>query len=252
MFYLQPQKLGKITISPAIVEINGEVISSNEITIDVIKGTAKQDKKPQGTKSRKDADLLGERLYLKVEVDKKNVYQNEQIIVTYKLYFRVQVRSYNLEKVPSFTDFWKEEFKLPSQPPINQEIVNGISFQVATLSKVALFPTRSGELTIDPLSISVDALVKTRQRSRSIFDSFFDDPFGRTVRETLSTKSLKINVKPLPANGQPNDFTGVVGKYSFGVKSDKNELKVNEASSIKITISGQHKITKTSNAQSAT
>lgn len=238
-FYLMPQKEGVFQIAPAKLEIDGEILSSNSIEVKVVKSSGQQQIKDPKIQKRNDQELLGENLYLKTFVDRKNVFQNQQILVEYKLYFRVSVRSYNVDKIPANQGFWMEEFKLTSQPPISTEIINGITYQVATLRKIALFPTRSGKLTIEPMIISVDALVKSKRRSRSIFDNFFEDPFGRTVRKTLTSKPVSINVKPLPSLNQPSDFDGVVGKYNMSLKVDKTELKANEAVSVKLTIRGE-------------
>jgi len=237
-FYLRPQKEGKFSIAAATLEVDDETISSNIIQITVAKGTVKTQPQQKSPKSRKDEDLLGENLYLKTFVDKKSVYQNQQILVEYKLYFRVDVRSYNIEKVPANPGFWMEEFKLPSQPRVSNEIINGITYRTATLRKVALFPTRSGELTIEPMTISLDAVVKQKRKSRSIFDDFFDDPFGRTVKTSVSSQAIKIDVRSLPKNGQPSDFEGIVGRYNISLKADKSELKANEAVSLQLSIRG--------------
>ncbi len=241
-FYLQAQQEGQFTIPPATVTKDGKTISSNEIVVTVVKGQAQPGSAqpaPGQPRSIRDTEIAGENLFLKAEVDKRNVYQNEQITVIYKLYFRVNVRSYNYEKMPTNAGFWTEEYTLPSQPAINNEVVNGVSYQVATLRKVALFPTQSGELTIEPLVVSVDALVKRQTRSRSFFDSFFEDPFGTTVRKSLSSKPITIRVKPLPESNRPAGFANDVGRYTLTATLDKRELKVNEAASVKMTISGE-------------
>jgi hypothetical protein len=241
-FYLSPQKEGKFVIPEATLDVDDETISSNTIEISVVKGSAPAKPQPQSPKNRTDEDILGENLYLKAFVDKKSVYQNQQLLVEYKLYFRIDVRSYNIDKLPTNTGFWMEEFKLPSQPRVSNEIINGVTYRVATLRKVALFPTRSGEISIEPMTISLDAVVKQKRRSRSIFDDFFDDPFGRTVKTTVSSQPLKIEVKPLPKTGRPSDFDGVVGRYNISIKADKKELKANEAVSIKLSLQGDGNI----------
>ena len=241
-YILMPRNLGKYIIPKIEMEIDGKNYESNSITIEVVKQKAKTPNQQQQTNSSTDEELLGENLYLKALVNKRNVFQNEQVLVTYKLYFRVTVRSYNFDKIPANPGFWLEEFKLPGQPEISREIVNGVEYQVATLRQVALFPTQSGELTIEPLVITVDALVKQKTRSRSVFDSFFDDPFGRTVRQTVSSNPIKINVKDLPAKGKPANFNGIVGKYSMSLTADKRQVKANDAVSLKLNIAGEGNI----------
>jgi hypothetical protein len=241
-YILMPRNIGKHIIPKIVMEIDGKNYESNAISIDVVKQKAKKQKKQPTAKASTDEDLLGENLYLKAHVNKRNVYQNELVLVTYKLYFRLTVRSYNFDKIPANPGFWMEEFKLPGQPEISREIVNGVEYQVATLRQVALFPTQSGELTIEPLVISVDALVKRKTRSRSLFDSFFDDPFGRTVRQSLNSNSIKINVKEFPEKGKPGNFNGVVGKYSITLSADKIQVKANDAVSLKLNILGEGNI----------
>jgi hypothetical protein len=241
-YYLQPKKVGTFKVEAAEVDINDQTIRSNEIDIEVVKGSSTSQPSTTTPKSSSDPDILGESIYLKSTVSRRNVYQNEPVIVQYKLYFKVNVRRTYPGKQPAYPGFWTEKFDLPSQPPVETEIVNGVSYNVATIEKVALFPTRSGELEIDPLTITVDAVVQQRRRSRSLFDDFFNDPFGRTVRQTVSTEPVKIRVKPLPAGGKPASFNGAVGKYSFALDVDKTELTVNEATSIMLRLSGEGNI----------
>jgi hypothetical protein len=237
-YIFQPRRLGKITIPPATLETASGQVSSNSIELTITKSAPKPKQNNIGPQSSSDSEISGENLFLKVEANKKNVYQNEQVILTYKLYFRVNVRSLGEEKKPANTGFWTEEFKIPMQPVIETEVVNGIAYQVALIRKVAVFPTRSGKLEIDPMVIRVDAVVKRQRNSRSIFDSLFDDPFGRTVQKILSSKSLVLNVKPIPKTNKPANFTGDVGRYTLSITPDKTELRANEAVSVKVKVSG--------------
>jgi hypothetical protein len=239
-YILQAQNLGKVTIAPATVEVNGKIIASNKIEIEVVKADNKPPQQNQPA-SRKDQEISGGDLYLQAQVDKKNVYQNEQIVITYVLYYRsVSVRSYNLEKMPANPGFWTEDFDIPSQPTVESEIINGVAYNKAVLKKAALFPTQSGELSLEPMTVTLAVLQK--KRTRSIFDSFFGDPFGRTVQKTIASKPVKINVKPLPAQQKPSDFTGAVGKYTLAVKSDKKTPETNEAVAITLSLSGRGNI----------
>jgi len=239
-FYLRPRKEGKLVIGKASLDLNGKTITTEEITVTVKKGgtSTSQSGVRDAPKSRSDADIAGETLYLKTVVSKKNVFLGEQIIVEYKLYFRVNVRGYNLDKYPANAGFWTEEFKMPPQPSVENEIINGLNFNVATLKKAALFPTQSGKLKIEPIQVTLEAVVKERRKRRSIFDSFFDDPFGRTVQKTITSKPISIKVSPLPEEGKPPEFNGTVGRYKFNTSIDKNEAHVNEAVSLKIRLSG--------------
>ncbi|MHB2155484.1 BatD family protein [Calditrichota bacterium GD2] len=242
-YYLQPKKKGQLNIPPATVKRKGKTLKSNAITITVVDQpqTAQKPSRQRKTpKKTTDRDLLGQSIYLKTEVSKRKAYVGEQIVVAYKLYFRVNVSGYDFKKLPSNPGFWTEEFEMPAQPIISSEIVNGLNYNVATIRKIAIFPTQSGELTLEPISVMVEARVQ--RRSRSIFDSFFDDPFGRVVQKTLSSKPIKIKVMELPQEGRPADFNGAVGRYNLDVKIDKTDVKTNDAVSLKVTIAGEGNI----------
>ncbi len=241
-YYLQPRKKGKLIIAPARVTYKGKEYQSNAITITVTAASQKanahaQTKTPPKTTSK---DILGQSIYLKTVVSKRKAYVGEEIIVKYKLYFRVNVRGYDFQKLPSFPGFWAEDFQMRSQPTIENEIVNGLNYNVATIRKVALFPTQSGQLTIEPVSVVVEAQV--HRRSTSIFDSFFDDPFGNVVQKTITSKPIKIEVMDLPKEGQPADFSGAVGRYTLSASVDKTKAKTNEAIALHVTISGKGNI----------
>ena len=243
-FYLQAQKEGQLTIGAVTLNYEGKRYSSGPVTINVVKNksVAPSPAQRKPAPSREDSEISGQSIYLKTTVSKRNVYLGEQIILTYKLYFRTNLRGYDFKKLPTNPGFWKEEFKLPAQPVIENEVVNGMRYNVVTLRKQALFPTQTGELRIDPMEIVVEALVRKRRSSRSLFDSFFDDPFGRTIQKTVIGKALTIKVKPLPEQGKPANFSGAVGNYNFKVLADKKRVKANEPITVKLIVSGSGNI----------
>lgn len=242
-YILQPKKKGTLAIPPAKVKYKGKTYQSNAITITVTNQPQRssaitgQRKAPRQTKSK---DILGQSIYLKTVVSKRRAYVGEQIVVEYKLYFRVNVHGYDFKKLPSFPGFWTEDFQMPSQPTIENEIVNGLNYNVATIRKIALFPAQSGELTLQPITIVVEAQV--RRRSSNIFDSFFEDPFGSIVQKTLSSKPIKIQAMELPQEGRPADFSGAVGNFKLNVSVDKKTAKTNEAIDLRVKVSGQGNI----------
>ncbi len=240
-FYLRPKKEGKFIIGKAYLKYKDVTYESNTVTITVTKSAAKAPAPQSKTvqpKQSKDASVAGKDLFLKTVVSRRTAYLGQQIIVEYKLYFRVSVRGYNIDKMPANAGFWTEEFKMPPQPSIGNEIVNGINYNVATLRKIALFPTQSGKLTIEPMQVTLEALVRANRRRRSIFDSFFDDPFGRTVQKTVMSRPITINVLELPAEGRPSSFAGAVGSFRFEASLDKREVSVNEPVSLKLHVKG--------------
>ncbi len=235
-FVLKPRAVGKLTIPKATLEIDGTTLETKPIIINVIKADPNSQK--QQTKSRqKGNNISSDAIFLRSHISKKKAFIGEQIIVEYKLYFKTTVRTYELESNPANVGFWTEDFELPQRPIIENEVINGVNYQVATLKKVAIFATRVGALELDPMVVNVEAVVKSSRNRRSLFDSFFE-PSGRSVRKKISSRKIGLTIVPLPEKGKPKDFNGAVGSFKFSAKIDKTNAEVNEALTLKIKLSG--------------
>jgi len=234
--------VGKHEIGPVTVEYKGEKFNSQPFTIEIVQqGTQPAQPQQRGqatTPTIEGADLSSE-LFIKAQVDRRRVFQNEPVVVSYKIYTRVTVSSYGISQLPNFAGFWAEDFQLPPQPRTAQEVIDGQRFLVAEIKKVALFPQSVGKKTLEPLKIECDVQVQNRRRRNDIFDSFFDDPFtNRTVRRAVASSPVEIEVEPLPDAGKPADFAGAVGNYEISAMLDKPAVKTNEAVTLKVVVRG--------------
>jgi len=137
---------------------------------------------------------------LKASVDKQRVYQNEPVIVSYKIYTAVNVTNYGVSQLPNTVGFWSEEIEMPKRLTAFTEFVNGRRYQVYEIKKTALFPQGPGQKTLEPMGIECEIQVpRRRRRSRDIFDSFFDDPFSRnTQRVSIQSNPIAIEVISIP------------------------------------------------------
>jgi len=255
-YYLQAVTEGTFTIPPASITVNNKRYTSNSVTIHVVKGNGRPnansqqgqgryrqyqnvpDQEPATSASSKD-------LFLKAFIDKKSPCQGEQVIITYKIYTKIPVSQFVIDKLSSYSGFWSQELtKETEKPKQYTETVNGEKYMVAEIRKVALFPQKSGRLTIAPLEIEVLAQVQSRARRRSndpFFDNLFDDFFGSTVsnvKKSLKSNPITVDVKPLPLAGKPAGYQGAVGNFSLKSEIDKTSVKANEAVTLKLTISG--------------
>ena len=220
---LVPNQKGQLTIPALTVTVDGKKLKTKPIRINV---------KGSGQVVNKDE------LFLLAEIDQDEVYVGEQVTVTYKLYTRVQMSLEDI-KYPESVGFWTEELSVPRPPRFNQTTINGVLYNVATLYKVALFPTKTGELELTPMTVRCNVQIqKKRKRQRSIFgDPFFNNFFNETVQKVLRTESRKIRVKPYPA-GQPANFTGAVGEFKLAASVDTDKVKANEAVTYYVELQG--------------
>jgi hypothetical protein len=259
-YLIQATREGTFTIPPATVIVDRKSYQSNSLTVKVVKGSGTNPAQPQqqgnyqqgrGSQQSQGAVQSGSNdVYLKAFVDNANPLQGEGIIVTYKLFTKVYVDQITIKKLSSFPGFWSQNL-IKENEKFNtyKQVIDGEQYVVADIRKIALFPLKSGKLTIDPLELECVAQVKRQGKPRTgdpFFDDFFNDPFFNNsvtpVEKSLKSNPLVINVRPLPSTDQPADFSGAVGNFTFKTDIDKTQVKTNEAINLKFTISGNGNI----------
>ncbi len=240
-YYFQAVKEGTFTIGAVTVESGGKSFRTDPLTITIQK-SASQAKPAPGAGAAADdtGGPAADELFVRVLASPRKVYQNEPVVVTYTIFTLVNVSQFGFTKLPGTAGFWSEEYDL-GQPQASSEVLNGRRYTVAVIKKMALFPMSPGVKTIEPLEIACD--VRVRQRSRDMFDDFFGDSFfGRTVRKTITSNPVTIEVVPLPEEGKPPGFSGVVGSYTIKDYLDKTDVRTNEALTYRLTIEGKGNI----------
>lgn len=227
-YFLLPTRKGVITINQATIEINGQTYKTTPLKVTV---TAAIDipKNPQDALQVAPDDAI----HLVAEVSKVNPYLNEPITVVYKLYFSYNVGISNwrdLDK-PKYNDFWSQNIDI-KQLQLEEGTYNGEKMRVVTLRKTVLYPQKSGKLAIEPLSMDIDLEIPTNRRT--IFGQYQTTKTNKRVSAGAKT----INVKALPENGKPDDFTGAVGSFTFEAKPSKTTLKHGESLDLKVVVAG--------------
>ncbi len=177
-YVLQPKEIGKFSIGSASIEAGGKRYSTNPIAIEVVKGSSKP--KQQAAAPDDASAQIGDNLFLRATVSKTRLIQGEQVNLAYKLYSRVSLLDVREDKASNLIGFWGEEVERPKDVPPSVEVVNGKQYRVFTIKLMALFPTQSGSLEISPMALKATVQVQQR-RSADPFDSFFSNPFGRSL-----------------------------------------------------------------------
>ena len=230
-YTLQPQKTGNFIIPPISITYKKQVITTDPIHIKVIEGStepAPPTSRKFGSNRTQSSSDLSENLFVITKVDKKNVYKEEPITVNYILYTRYEVVNLSFGSEPNFKGFWKEDVFIPENISFSTEKYNGMIYNVMLMRTITLFPTTSGKLSIPPLELQVDI----RTQSHSFFD------FGSSKRYPIKSKPVSINVKELPAENKPMNFSGAVGKFKISSSINKTELKVGDSFTYTLKISG--------------
>ncbi|MCP5064099.1 MAG: protein BatD [Ignavibacteriae bacterium] len=230
--------LGKFNIGSASAKANGKTYTTKPIEFNIIKSTQ--------TNAKVDSDLgmskkeLNKNVFIRANPNKHTAFLGEQITVTYKLYTKLNISSPQISKLPTFSGFWSEELDAVKNISFEIEMYKGERYRAAVIKKVALFPSKTGNLSLTPFELKVPVIVKSKKR-RNAFDDFFNDSFfgrSQTIEHVAKSNKIKIKVKPLPTVNVPSSFSGGVGNFDFDVKLDKQDVELNEAISVKIKISG--------------
>lgn len=207
---------------------------------------------------------LNKNIFIKVTVDKTEARVGEQITAYYKLYTRIPMEV-NLTKLPDLNNFWTQDFEIPSPPKPRREILDGVEYQVFTIKKSALFPTRTGELLLDPAEgegtarLIKEVKVKRRNPLADIFedDPFFSQGFGSLLMDDpmfndgffntyqyedvpvkLKSAPVKIIVDSALAENKPSSYAGAVGQYKLESKINGAELTTDDVATLTLTIRG--------------
>ncbi len=243
-YILLAPKEGKYTIQPAEVIVNGKSYKSNSLSIEVVKGNAPvastqqaQQNYDQGSTSS--PSVSGDDVFIRLQVNKNNVYQGEQLIASIYIYTRLNIVGFEELKFPTMSGFWSDDLETPNQIQLRQEYINGQLYNVGLLKRVILSPNRSGTLTIEPVQATVVVQQRVQNRRRSIFDDFFAS--YQNVSKKLVSPPVTINVKSLPEN-KPEPFSGGVGSFQLETRIDNTQLKTNEAFTYTIKLSGSGNI----------
>lgn len=231
-YILQANKVGKFTIVPAEINVNGKTYKSNYLTIEVVKGQTNNRGNSQGGES---GNVSNQDLFVRVNVNRTSVYQGEALLAVIKVYTRANIVGFENMKLPSYNGFWSENLETPQQISLKQENVNGTIYNVGVIKKTLLYPQRSGNIKIEPFELECVIQQKVSRNSQSIFDAFFGS--YQNVKKKVVSQPITINVKELPAN-KPTDFSGAVGNIKMNVKVDKDKVKTNDAINFKIVLSG--------------
>ncbi|WP_108422441.1 BatD family protein [Flagellimonas amoyensis] len=227
-YILMPTGRGDFTIGQATIEIGGQTYKTLPKEVEV---TAAVDK-PNDQKTVD--DVADESLHLVAEVSKGNPYLNEAVTVVYKLYVspNISVTNYRPLDNPTYNNFWSQDIPVTKHTAQNGTY-EGKPYRFVVLKRVVLYPQRSGELEIEPLSLEIFVDVPTNKRD------FFGGRIYTQTTKTVSAGKRTLNVKPLPEAGKPADFGGAVGDFDFAVTTSKKELNASESLQAIVEVSGK-------------
>ena len=227
-YFLNPTRKGALKIGQATINIDGSIYKTSPVEVEVTEAVKTPN---QGG----NADYIADQnVHLVAEVSNSNPYLNEAFTVVYKLYYTSQIGISNVNEVesPSYADFWSH--LIPIQKlEMKQGVYKGETYNYVTWRKAVLYPQKTGELVIEPLTLNINVQVPSNRRD------IFGNRINRQVPKVITAGKRTIKVKPLPEKNKPKGFTGAVGSFDLNYNLNKDVLKASESFQATVKVSGR-------------
>lgn len=213
IFKYQPLRTGSIDIDPINVILDNTVHITDPITVNVT-GASGASQSPTGAPPQP-TSLVGQDFFAESEVDNETPYIGQQITHTLRFY-SANVFARPIYDAPDFAGFWN-----PGRSNEGESLADiaGRSYRVTEVNTI-LFPTLAGNLKIEPTNVTVRGGL-----------------MGSSVTQ-YPTRQIDLNVRPLP-QGEPDTFTGAVGRYSIAADVDLNTVDLGDPVTLTLTVSGE-------------
>ena len=171
-------------------------------------------------------------------IPKKTVYVGEVVPVELRFYFDA---SYPV-RLPDRPTFSGDGFTVMrfSKPIEKQQEVGGRTYNLV-IFQTALTAAKAGTLEISPATMESQIQLPGRSGMDDFFGGFFGNMLssGDVRQTTVSTQSAKLEVKPLPKDGQPENFSGAIGQFSLQASAAPKQAAAGDPISLNVTVSGR-------------
>jgi len=214
-YTLRPLKTGSLIIGAAAIESFTGILYTETLTVEVVKAneSTKRDKRDY---------------FVETSLSDTTAYIGQQLILSYKLYTRLDIRSYNIDAGSDFEGFYTQPINTEREAA-RRELINGVEYTTKVLRKIALYPQQRGIYKIEPAVVTLG--IASERSSRSFF-------FSNQLRnERVLTDGLEIIVGNTPDDA-PASFSGAVGDYKMNARLEKRTLTTDDALVINMSIWG--------------
>ncbi|MBL8161594.1 MAG: BatD family protein [Anaerolineae bacterium] len=155
--------------------------------------------------------------FVEADVDNSQPYVGQQVRYTFRLFDAVALDN-PLYEPPPFEGFWRLDVGDVSQ---TTQVINNQTYTVTEL-RTTLFPTRSGDIVIDPARLVLPETVFAPER-------------------VILSNPVTVQVRSLPG-AVPSGFAGAVGQFAMEASIDRNQVQVGEMLTLEVAISGNGNI----------
>lgn len=210
--YLAEQE-GTYEVRGLKLKVNGKVVSAPSVRIRAVKEA-----------THRSSNF---RYFFRTNVSRRTPYEQEPIFVQYHF---LSNRSYTiLDLAPAkYDNFLVHELPQSGTRQPRRERVSGEDFIGITLEGKVLIPQTSGSIRVPGIGLSI------QYRDDDSGDAFIP----KMLERKMTAESSEIQVKPLPTEGRPDDFSGAVGRFTIEYQYERDRWATGEAFPLTIVIRG--------------
>lgn len=175
---------------------------------------------------------------LELTLDKPSYYVGELIKGELKLWVRNGIEARLSDSLEKIGDAFVQESLEEISWQITPVVRNGLRYEMA---KVELYFTAI-KPGLQTLRYKLPIFARVPNPQTRLRDPFFDDFFpgrNRFKEIMVETQEKKWEIKPLPAKGKPESFSGAVGKFKADVTYGPKQVTAGEPVTLKVSISGK-------------
>jgi hypothetical protein len=157
-------------------------------------------------------------VFLFMRTDKERAFTQEAVRL-FVYFCRTMDLWGDIEMIPPpFVGFFSESVEIPQEMESSVQKIFDRRYFV-TVQEWTLYPVRDGVYRIDPY--------RTQLQVDPIYQSF-----------EISSNPVTVRVDPLPPGGRPENFSGLVGRFSMESEMDKFETQVGEPVQLIVRLAG--------------
>lgn len=206
-------KAGRVNLKNLVVVLEGKRMTQDTVGIQVL-----------------EAPVEPRLVFVAADVPRTSLYVGEGMTVRYYIYIKAHLQAYDLKKFPNLTGFMKRFMQESTDP--QRVTVDGEPYRRSVIYTSRLYPEKAGKLVVDPIEVSA---------------TYASDPFGgigfgfgsgQVKTRQLKSEPIEVEVRPLPTQGKPSSFTGLVGRHNFDLKAARAQILVNEPIEARLSVSG--------------
>ena len=220
-YLLQPKKAGTFRIGPARLVVSGTTYSSNVETITIGQPAAL----PAGERGP---------VFLVATLAPAKVYAEQQALYTLKLYRSLNIADVSVN-VPEAAGVTLAKL---GEPREYQGVLQGRSYKIIEV-RYLVTPQKPGTYALPPTRMDLTVFTPQSRPRRGMFDDPFFGQAASGRPTTLMSEPLAFQVLPLPLEGRPSDYGGLVGSFTLESAVEPTQLKAGESVTLTATVRGR-------------